>query len=130
MVSFSEISYTLVAGYAVYNKKKSIIAQTEVMYINGTTKICYKTANYPGNVYYLSGSSFPNSNTIVACGGYLGKGLRTSDCYSMSNDLKWTHFANLTGRRSGIAAVVVKNGLWVTGNGKRNLALKQFGYVS
>ena len=113
MVSFSEISYTLVAGYAVYNKKKSIIAQTEVMYINGTTKICYKTANYPGNVYYLSGSSFLNSNTIVACGGYLGKGLRTSDCYSMSNDLKWTHFANLKGPKFGTASVIVKNGLWV-----------------
>ena len=110
------------------DQKKSQIL--EVMYVNGTTKICHSSANYPGNVYYLSGSSFLNSNTIVACGGYLGKGLRTSDCYSMSNDLKWTHFANLTGRRSGIAAVVVKNGLWVTGNGKRNLALKQFGYVS
>ena len=127
---FSEMSYTLVAGYAVYKKKKSLKTQTEVMYVNGTTKICHSSANYPGNVYYLSGSSFLNNNTIVACGGYLGKGLRTSDCYSMSNDLKWTHFANLTGRRSGIAAVVVKNGLWVTGNGKRNLALKQFGYVS
>ena len=118
---FSEMSYTLVAGYAVYKKKKSLKTQTEVMYVNGTTKICHSSANYPGNVYYLSGSSFLNNNTIVACGGYLGKGLSTSDCYSMSNDLKWTHFANLTGRKSGIAAVVVKNGLWVTGNGVRFL---------
>ena len=113
---FSEMSYTLVAGYAVYKKKKSLKTQTEVMYVNGTTKICHSTANYPGNVYYLSGSSFLNSNTIVACGGYLGKGLRTSDCYSMSNDLKWTHFANLTKPGDGLASVIINNGLWMTGS--------------
>ena len=117
MVSFSEMSYTLVAGYAVYKKKKSLKTQTEVMYINGTTKICHSTANYPGNVYYLSGSSFLNNNTLVACGGYLGKGISTSDCYSMSNDLKWTHFANLTKPGDGLASVIVKNGLWMTGSG-------------
>ena len=114
MFSFSEISYALVAGYDVHDKKPC--PKTEVMYFNGTTKICPSTANYPGNVYYLSGSSFLNNNTIVACGGYLGKGLRTSDCYSMSNDLKWTHFANLTKPGDGHASVIINNGLWMTGS--------------
>ena len=47
-----------------------------------------------------------------------GHGL-TSACYSMGNDLKWTHFASLTKPKFGIASVIVKNGLWVTGNGDK-----------
>jgi hypothetical protein len=34
----------------------------------------------------------------------------------MSNDLKWTYFANLTRLKWGVESVIVKNGLWLTGN--------------
>ena len=83
----------------------------EVMYVNGTTKICHSTAKYPESVNGISGGSFIKNSLIVACGGYPP----TSACYSMSNDLKWTNFENLTQSKVGSASVIVKNGLWVTG---------------
>ena len=43
----------------------------------------------------------------------------TSACYSMSNDFKWTNFANLTKPKMSTASVIVENGLWVTGNGDK-----------
>ena len=104
------MSYALVAGHTDDPKSAK---KTEVLYVNGTTKVCHTTTNYPENVEYVSGNSFLKDNLIVACGG--GDPL-TSSCYSMSNDLKWTHFANLTTRKEGIASAIVKNGLWVTGN--------------
>ena len=84
-------------------------------YVNGTTKICHSTANYPENVFGLSGGSFLKNNLTVACGGGDPQAKITSACYSMSNDLKWTNFANLTTKKLDIASVIVKNGLWVTG---------------
>ena len=108
------MSYALVAGYdldALKNNK-----QTEMLYFNGTSKICRSTANYPEIAYYLSGGSFLKNNLIVACGGE-GENSLTSACYFTSNDLKWKHFANLTKPKEGTASVIVKNGLWVTGNG-------------
>ena len=83
----------MVAGYDGDDQKSN--QKTEVMYVNGSTKICRSTANYPENVQYLSGGSLLKDNLIVACGG--GDGITiTSFCYSMSNDLKWRQFANLT----------------------------------
>ena len=105
------MSYALVAGCDGDEPKST--QKTEVLYVNGTTKVCHSTANYPaGNVKYLSGGSFLKNNLIVACGG----APYTAACYSTSNDLKWTHFANLTTEKISIASVIVKNGLWVTGN--------------
>ena len=106
MFSFPEMSYALVAGYDPDDMKDC--QKTELLYVNGTTKICQLSANYPENVQCLSGASFLN-NLIVGCGGYN----LTAACYSMSNDLKWTHFANLKGPKFGTASVIVKNGLWV-----------------
>ena len=103
------MSYALVAGYDADDPKST--QKTEVLYVNGTTKICKSTANYPENIFGLSGGSFLKNNLIVACGGDDKK--QTSACYSMSNDLKWTHFANLKGPKFGTASVIVKNGLWV-----------------
>ena len=114
MLSFSEMSYALIAGYNGDDEKS--IQEIEVLYVNGTTKICHSTANYPENVSDLSGGSFLKNDLIVACGG--GYPL-TSACYSMSNDLKWTHFANLTTPKWDHASVIVKNGLWVAGNGEK-----------
>ena len=91
----------------------------EVMYANGSTKICHSSANYPENVDSLSGGSFLKNNLIVACGGQLPDPTDTPACYSMSNDLKWTNFANLTNATSNAASVFIKNGLWVTGTGDR-----------
>ena len=88
------------------------------MYVNGTTKICHSSANYPENVYSLTGGSFLKKNLIIACGGTNGT-IYTSACYSMGNDLKWTNFANLTIATFAAASVTVKNGLWVTGTGDR-----------
>ena len=88
------------------------------MYVNGTTKICHSTSNYPENVSLLSGGSSLKNDWIVACGGHP----LTSACYSMSNDLKWTNFANLTTMKSEIASAIVKNGLWVTGNNDKGNA--------
>ena len=113
--SFLEMSYALVAGYDADDPKST--QKTEVLYVNGTTKICNSTANYPENIFGLSGGSFLKNNLIVACGGDDKK--QTSACYSMSNDLKWTHFANLTTPKEETASVIVKNGLWVTGNGDK-----------
>ena len=113
--SFLEMSYALVAGYDEDDPKST--QKTEVLYINYTTKICNSTANYPENIFGLSGGSFLKNNLIVACGGADKK--LTSACYSMSNDLKWTHFANLTTPKEETASVIVKNGLWVTGNGDK-----------
>ena len=107
------MSYALVAGCDGDEPKST--QKTEVLYVNGTTKVCHSTANYPENVQYLSGGSFLKNNLTVACGGFP----YTSACYSMSNDLKWTHFANLTKPKAEIASAIVKNGLWVTGNGDK-----------
>ena len=112
--SFSDIGYALVAGLAKKNESQI----TEVLYVNGTTKICHSTANYPENVNSLTGGSFLKNNLIVACGGKLPDITETSACYSMSDDLKWTNFANLTNATVDAASVIVKNGLWVTGTGK------------
>ena len=103
------MSYALVAGYDSDDTKFSQV--TEVLHVNGTTKICQPTANYPEKAHHLNGGSFLKNNLIVACGGgFLA-------CYSMSNDLKWTNFANLTNPKSVTASAIVNNGLWVTGNG-------------
>ena len=108
------MSYALVAGFHVDDQKKC--KKTEMMNVNGTTKICHSKTNYPEQVYYVSGGSFINNNTIlVSCGG----SPLTSACYSMSNDLKWTNFANLTNAAEDAASVIVKNGLWVTGMRER-----------
>ena len=112
------MSYALVAGYDVHDKTPC--PKTEVMYANGTTKICRSTANYPENVGFLLGGSFLKNNLIVACAGDKKEMLvPTSACYSMSNDLKWTNFANLTYATFDAASVIVKNGLWVTGTSDR-----------
>ena len=70
-ISFSEISYALVAGYD--RDDPNSCQKTEVMYLNGTTKICHSTANYPeknvDSLSDLSGGSFLKKNLIVACGG-------------------------------------------------------------
>ena len=108
------MSYALVAGYDPDDMKNC--QKTEVLYVKGTTRICHSTANYPENVFYLSGGSFLKNNLIVACGGQP----LTSACYAMSNYLKWTHFANLTEPKSSISSVIVKKGLWVTGNSKKS----------
>ena len=117
MFSFSDMSYVLFTGYYEDDDPKPS-KKTEVLYINGTTKICNSTANYPDNVYQLSGGSFLKNNLIVACGGNKGT-VDISACYSMSNDLKWKFFANLTTLKSSTASVIVNNGLWVTGNGDK-----------
>ena len=111
-ILFSEISYALVAGFDIDVPKGG--QKTEVMYINGTTKICHSTADYPETAFHLSGGSFLKNNLIVACGGE-GDYSLTSACYSMSNELKWKHFANLTKPKEATASVIVNNGLWVTG---------------
>ena len=109
MFSISEMNYALVAGHDGDDPEST--QKTEVLDVNGTTRICNSTANYPENVHGVSGGSFLKNNLIVACGD-------SSACYAMSNDLKWTHFANLTTIKYDIASVFVTNGLWVTGNGK------------
>ena len=116
------MSYALVAGFDVDNKTPC--SKTEVMYVNGNTKICRSTANYPENVHYFSGGSFIKINLIVACGGYVDtkNPPYTTTCYSMRGGVyprKWTHFANLTKPGDGLASVVVKNGLWMTGSGDK-----------
>ena len=88
------------------------LLKTEVMYVNGTTRICHSTANYPEDVIGLTGGSFRKNKLIFACGG---TGPVTSACYSMSNNLKWTNFANLTKPKAFAASAIVNNGLWVTG---------------
>ena len=117
------MSYALVAGYDIHDETPC--PKTEVMYANGTTKICHSTSNYPENVHYFSGGSFKKINLIVGCGGYVDtkNPPYTSTCYSMSNDLKWTHFANLTKPGDGLASVIVNNGLWMTGS-LENFSLK------
>ena len=109
------MNYALVAGYDGDDPKSA--QKTEVLYVNGTTKICHSIANYPENVQYLSGGSFLENNLIVGCGGSNNLDYDvTSACYSMNIDLKWTNFANLTGPKRSAASIIVKNGLWVTGN--------------
>ena len=108
------MSYALVAGFHVDDQKKC--KKTEMVNVNGTTKICHSKTNYPEQVYYVSGGSFINNNTkLVSCGG----SPLNSACYSMSNDLKWTNFANLTNATYDSASVIVKNGLWLTGTSER-----------
>ena len=110
------MSYALVAGFDQFHQKHC--PETEVMYVNGTTKICRSTANYPEIVGGLSGCLFLKNDLIVACGGKIPsphQKLITSACYSMSKHLKWTHFANLTEPKFLTVSVIVKNGLWVTG---------------
>ena len=112
------MSYALVAGNDPVDPKSS--QKTEVMYVNGSTKICQPSASYPENARDLAGGSFLKHNLIVACGGQTSNfKAGISACYSMSNDLKWRNFANLTTTKSDIASAIVKNGLWVTGNGEK-----------
>ena len=110
--SFSEMNIALVAGIDFEIKNQSNCQITEVMYFNGTSKICHSAANYPEDVFEITGGSFLNNSLIFACGG--GYPL-TSACYFMSNDLKWKFFANLTQPKYGTASVVIRNGLLVTG---------------
>ena len=111
MFSFLEMSYALIAGNDQDDPKSS--QKTEVMYVNGTTRICHSSFNYPENVQWISGGSFIKNNLIYVCGGLP----YTSACYSLSNDFKWTNFANLTRPVFQTASVIAKNGLWVTGKG-------------
>ena len=53
---FSEIAYALVAGSDDDNTKKT--QKMEVLYVNGTTKVCHSIADYPEKVAALSGGSF------------------------------------------------------------------------
>ena len=112
------MSYALVAGYDIHDETPC--PKTEVMYANGTTKICHSTSNYPENVHYFSGGSFKKINLIVGCGGYVDtkNPPYTSACYSMAYDQwpQWKHFANLTKPGDGLASVIVNNGLWMTGS--------------
>ena len=108
------MSYALVAGYNSDDPKSS--QKTEVLHVNGSTKICNSTANYPGNVNHLSGGSFLKNKLLVTCTHTLHL---HSICFSMSNDLKWTQWTNFTSEICNTAAVIVNNGLWVTGNGDK-----------
>ena len=117
--SFLEMSYALVAGYDADDPKST--QKTEVLYVNGTTKICNSTANYPENIFGLSGGSFLKNNLIVVCGGGRPP---TSACYSMTNNFKWANVANLTTPKMDTASVIVKNGLWVTGKGNMFSVIK------
>ena len=116
------MSNALVAGYDEDDPKCT--QNTELLYANGTTKICKSTANYPENVCSLSGGSFLKNHLIVACGGNSNNSTATwwkvsSSCYSLNKDLKWTNFAKLTKPKEATASVIVKNGLWVTGNDEK-----------
>ena len=111
--SLSEMNYALVAGISP-DEPHNYCSKTEVMNVNGTTKICHSNANYPENVELIIGGSFLKNKLIVACGGG-SEGYTTSACYSMTNDFKWTNFGNLTNPTASAASAIVKNGLWVTG---------------
>ena len=104
------MNYALVAGWS--HDEQRFCPKMEVIYVNGTIKTCQSTANYPEKVWFINGGSYLKDNFIFACGGYPP----TSACYSMSNDLKWTNFANLTHPKSETASAIVNNGLWMTGS--------------
>ena len=61
------MSYALIAGYD--DDTKENCPKTEVIHVNGSTKICRSTADYPESVYGISGGSFLKNNLIVICGG-------------------------------------------------------------
>ena len=115
-ISISEMSYALIAGYDVDDQK--YCPKMEMMYENGTTKMCHF---YPEYVFWISGGSFLKNNLIVACGGGRPP---TSACYSMTNNFKWANVANLTTPKMDTASVIVKNGLWVTGKGNMFSVIK------
>ena len=62
------MQYALVAGYS--GDDPTSTQKTEVLDVNGTSKLCHSTANYPENVYFISGGSFLNNNLIIVCGGF------------------------------------------------------------
>ena len=92
----------------------------EVIYANGTTKICKDELKYPLNVYYATGSFLFWSSWLTICGG---EPPVNSHCYSMGfNEHKWVMFANMNTPRTASASVVIRNSpdaddtIWVTGN--------------
>ena len=91
----------------------------EVIYANGTTKICKDEFKYPLNVYYATGTILLWSSWLTICGG---EPPVNSDCYSMGfNDHKWIRSANMTTPRTASASIVIRHSLaddriWMTGN--------------
>ena len=104
--------YVLVTGSATNNQK------IEVIYGNGTTKICQDKVNYPSNVYQASGSLLFNIYStavgLLICGGELPV---NSDCYSMSsNDKHWISYAKMKTMRTSSASVAIHDHVWITGS--------------
>ena len=94
----------------------------EVIYANGTTKICKDEFKYPLNVFYATGLKLNWFYGLMICGG---EPPVNSACFSMGlNDQEWISFANMTIPRTASASVITKNQIWITGTSKGQLISK------
>lgn len=97
----------------------------EVIYANGTTKICKDEFKYPLNVYYATGTFLIWSLGLTVCGG---EPPVNSACYSMGfDDHKWVLSANMTTPRTASASVVIRHSvfenmdrIWITGKSRED----------
>jgi hypothetical protein len=88
----------------------------EVIYANGTTKICKDKFKYPLNIYSATGLMLKWFFGLMICGG---EPPVNSACYVKGlNDQEWVLFANMTIPRTASASVITKNHIWITGNSR------------
>ena len=88
----------------------------EVIYANGTTKICKDEFKYPISVFYATGLKLNWFYGLMICGG---EPPVNSACFSMGlNDKEWISFANMTIPRTASASVITKNQIWITGTSR------------
>ena len=106
----SDTVYVLLTGSENDNQKM------EVIYANGTTKICKDKFKYPLNIYYATGLMLKWFFGLMICGG---EPPVNSACYVKGlNDQEWVLFANMTIPRTASASVITKNHIWITGNSR------------
>ena len=93
--------------------------QIEIVKENGDTTVCPQMTNYPLDVTYAAGASFPDKTTVV-CGGY-DNGYR-ADCYKLTKS-QWESFGQLQIARRSHAATRIEDSIWFTGGWDGNSIL-------
>ena len=83
---FTDIAYVLITGIDYENQRM------EILYQNGTTKVCHSyDSRYPIEIRTAT-SAFSNNRLIICGGGYPV----TSVCYALEKTFKWTILTHMT----------------------------------
>ena len=80
--------------------------QIEIIKENGDTTVCPQMTNYPLDVFWAAGASFPDKTTVVCGGNDIEYGER-ANCYKLTNS-QWESFGQLQTGRGGHAAMSIR----------------------